>query len=470
MNIQEERTYILSENNTAQQHLNDILTTLNKTTVELNIDDELSGDIDFSVLHSLGFTKIRKINLGKGKITSINHIPKTVSQFNCSHNILIHLTLPNELVELNCSHNHISKLELIGIHHLKQLNCSNNELVELTPIPETIQEINCSHNHITSLDLNELPELRILHCSHNKLMIIQNLPIQLEDLKMDNNPMAEIQHIARSGKQHKKAKEDAEVKIDFLEALHEYFRLKANYTKKIHDMKKTAFTSTLNRKMGKLRAASIKPPCIHCKRNVGSIFSKVDDKYIAVCGDKDNPCSLNIQIYIGFYINNEKLLYINRELLDDSKEAIIKQKLNTLFNYMSEGQSAVLFKKELANYNEVSEFYKDYYDKYEQTYNNKHKQELIVRKNEEIYELLEAIQKITNEYTKTHNLELLKSTVQMQMDELVPKIEFLRRLKYEIMEMHEDKHEIMHLVQKEVALSNLDYTYSEPGHVIKYSK
>ena len=43
-------------------------------------------------------------------------------------------------------------------------------------------------------------------------------------------------------------------------------------------------------------------------------------------------------------------------------------------------------------------------------------------------------------------------------------------LKYEIMEMVEDKNEILHLVQNEIPLSKIDYTYSEPSRVVKFTK
>ena len=471
MNIQEEKTYILSENNTAQQQLIDLLDTLNpSTTVELNIEDALSGAVDFSILGSMGFTKIKKINLGKGKITSIEHIPHTVTEFNCPENILIHLKLPSEIKIVNCSHNHISDLDLDGIHNLTKLNCEYNELTELDPIPESIQEIHCSHNHLTRLDLNELTNLKVLHCSHNKLMIIQNLPIQLEDLKMDNNPMAEIEHIARNAKQKAKAKDDSDEKIDYIEGLHEYFRLKNNYMMSVTALKQKAFLKATNKsvKNRKAAVATVKPKCIQCKRQVGTIFAKRGDEYIALCGDKDKPCELNIKIYSGYYFDTDKALLANRDMLEDSKNAIIQQKLDTLFNYISETKSAAIFKKELDNYMGNTEVYRDAYDKYQQTHNNMHKRELIARKNTEIYELLESIQILLNEYEKTNNKEILKTAVQMQMDELIPKLEFLRRLKYEIMEMFEDNNAVLHLVQKELSQVNMDVTYGEPGHVITW--
>lgn len=471
MNIQEEREYILSENNTAQQQVNDLLTTLTpSSTVELNIEDALSGNIDFSVLNSLGFTKIKTIHLGKGKITGIIHIPNQVTVFNCADNILTTLSLPKSILELNCANNHISHIGFDGIHSLVKINCSHNELTELAHIPDSIQEIDCDNNHITHLDLNGLTLLKVLHCSNNKLMIIQNLPAKLDDLKMDNNPMAEIEHTATTKTNKKAIEKSTEIKIDFMEALREYFRLKAKYEKKMHDLKKTAFQSTTNKRIGKLRAASVKPQCVNCNRKVGSIFFKKDDKLVALCGDKDNPCNLNIQLYSGIFFNYENALTSHKSILYDTKDAIITQKLDTIFNYLSESQSSVLFKKELDNYNETSIAYKEIFDDYEKTYNNMHKRELIQRKNSEIYELVETIHTMMNEYTKTNNTEILKTAVQMQMEELIPKIEFLRRLKYDIMEMVEDKNEQYHLVQREVPLSKIDFTYSEPSHVIKYVK
>ena len=188
MNIQEERQYILAENNTAQQHLIDLLETLTPSkTVDLNITEALSGKLDFSILDSMGFKKIRSIHLGKGQITDIDHIPKTVSKLFCENNILISLeNLPSTILEIHCSHNHISQIELTNLSALVKLNCTDNELAELENIPETIEEIYCDNNYITQLDLDNLVNLKVLHCSNNKLMILRNLPAQLEDLKMDS--------------------------------------------------------------------------------------------------------------------------------------------------------------------------------------------------------------------------------------------------------------------------------------------
>ena len=466
MNIQEEREYILAENNTAQERLIDILDTLSPgSATEIHISEPLSGEIDFSVLNSLGFKKIKTIYLGEGKITDISHIPNTVSTLVCAHNILISLeNLPESLLVLDCSHNNIKDIDLKPAVHLTNLNCAFNRLTELKNISDSIEELYCDDNEITRIDLFELVSLRILHCSNNRLIVLENLPTNLHELRMENNPMAEIQHNARTEKT-KKTEEDTEMKIDYLEGLREYFRLKQKYEKKQTTMKRDAFKRAQNKKTGRMKADAVRAPCINCARNVGTVFAKKDDKYIALCGDISSPCNLNIQIYKGYDFDIEVLLVENKKTLDESKEHIIRQKLDTIFNYLTEKKSAILFKKEMDNYNNSGELYKEMLDKYNNLYNNMHKRELFRRKMDEIYEIIGNVRGILDEYQKTGNREILKTAVQMQKDDLIPKTELLQKLKYEVMEMDDDK-----LVQRELPLSKLTFSYGEPAHIMKFTR
>ena len=474
MNIQEEREYILTESNTAQQRFNDIVGSLSAaSTTEIHIDEPLSGDLDLSALNSLGFKKIKRIHLGEGKLTEIKHIPKTITHFICANNILVALEhLPDSLVELNCSHNFIIDLNIRDLSRLEHLNCSHNKLSELTKIPESIIDIDCDNNEITRLNLIDLPALKTLSCANNKLMVLENVPADLRELHMENNPMAEIYHNATAKYDKGKHDKEVEAKMDFIEGLNEYFRLKAKYEAKEKTMKKTAYKNAPNRKIGRLKASSVKAPCINCKRPVGTIFAKKDNKYMALCGDKTSPCNLNIQIFNGYVDNQYYSLITLLDFLNESKEEIIIQKLDTLFNYVSKQKVADhLFKKQLEKYTENSELYKLSLDSYNQIHNNMHRQELIARKNEEIHETMAAIRLIMGEYAKTGDAEILKSSVQMQVDDLIPKIEQLRRLKYEVMEMYTPPFkETEHLVQREVTLAKgLDFTYDEPGHVVRFS-
>jgi predicted DNA-binding protein (UPF0251 family) len=480
MNIQQEREYILSENNTAQQQFIDLLEYFTpSSTKEIRITEPLSGELDFSILNGLGFHHIKAIYLGDGKITQISNLPKTLVQFHCGNQLLTTLNgLPTGIKQIDVSHNYLSDIELQGLTELVKLNCSHNQLTELNNLPATLEELYCVKNDIHRLDLAGLTELRVLHCSDNKLMLIQNVPDRLDELRMENNPMAEIEHIPRNAAESKEKRkqsgssepDDAEIKIDYVEAIREYFNMKQKYEKKRLDMKRAAFEKAGNKKRGKLAAASVQPRCINCLRKVGTIFDKRDNKYIAICGDTKDPCNLNIQLYSGHYYNHIEMYVFSKEILEESKESIIKQKLDTLFNFITESYASNAFKKELANYQESSEIYKDFDDKYEQTYHNMHKQELLIRKHAEFYEVLETIQGLMEEYKKTGEKETLKTAMQTYKEQVLPKIEHIRRLKYEVIEVLEEN-EVSRLVQLEAPVSKVDFTFdAELPHVIRFTK
>jgi len=471
MNIQEERHYILDENDTAQQTLIDLLEGMKPdNTRELNIAIPLSGDLDFSILGTMGFKRVKSIHLAEGKVTSILHVPKTVTELICEGNIMIALeNLPSSLVRINCSRNHISQLRIGNLDNLEYLNCENNDLVELKDIPESMEELYCDNNAITKLNLSGLDRLKTLHCSNNKLMVLQNLPTTLIDFKMENNPLGVVEHEAHSNKKEEKAHEaETDAKIGYVESLGEYFRLKEKYDTKAHTMRRNAFRAAPNKRIGKMRVAKVRPPCVNCKRPVGSIFAKVDEKYIARCGDKDSPCELNIQLFTSDFYRPEELLNSYREIVEEAKENIIRQKLDTLFSYVSEANAAKLFKPEFHKYTEASKMYSDFLEEYKQTYDNAHKKELIVRKNQEIQEQIEASREMLEEFKKTENRKIINTMIQSYIDDLIPKIETARQMKYPVMEMVEEGGDIQRLVQRDVPITKYDYSYTEPPKVIQF--
>ena len=110
-------------------------------------------------------------------------------------------------------------------------------------------------------------------------------------------------------------------------------------------------------------------PCIKCKRDVGSIFKKVDNKYIAICGDSKEPCGLDIKIYDGDSEGSFMNVFSNIDKqFEDSKLKIITHKLDTVFNYIDENASTEVYKTFLENYNNVYEEFNYLFDKYQELY------------------------------------------------------------------------------------------------------
>jgi hypothetical protein len=94
---------------------------------------------------------------------------------------------------------------------------------------------------------------------------------------------------------------------------------------------------------------------------------------------------------------------------------------------------------------------------------------------------METMNKLLEEYEKTNNKEILRNAVEIQVKEIIPEMENLRRLKYELMEM--DNKTInaggfgkpiidveCKLVQRYANLSRYDHTFGEEPSVVKFVK
>jgi len=259
----------------------------------------------------------------------------------------------------------------------------------------------------------------------------------------------------------------------YIEALDHYFKSKNNYEIKLKEAKHKIYQKEDNKKTAKKKILELNLPCIHCKRPVGTIFSNTKYNLIAICGDKQNPCILNIEIHKGFMMNIKYVLDLYREDIDFLKDSIIKQKLDTLFDYTNENQTTQLFKKGLDAYNGDSVIYKEILDKYNSLYENHYKMDLIADKNGQIFRLIENSRGLLEEYKKTQNTEFLKMAVELNIKEIIPEIKNLRTLKNEVMEIKvemdkEQNQKIFTLFTYPVSLSNIDYNSGEPPRIVKF--
>jgi Ni,Fe-hydrogenase I large subunit len=261
--------------------------------------------------------------------------------------------------------------------------------------------------------------------------------------------------------------ESPDKKIDYIEALNDYFKLKSEYEQKLREKRRKEYTKGNDKKDKMRRVSAIKPKCINCHRPVGTIFATDANGYTAICGDKNSPCKLNIRLLRGNFEQHESILTEFKASIDDVKERIIKLKMFTLFNYVSEATSSKQFKKELDEYNTFSAVYKDELHKYNELYNSSHKPDLIRSKSSAIHQIQLTIRKLLDDYEKTENSELLKTAIYTYKTDLMPEIANLSRFKYDIMEMNNNEVESV-LFQSEVALSKSEYIYGEHPSVDKY--
>lgn len=460
---------IIKNNNTAQEQLENILQKISdKNITELNIHDALHGNVDFSILQKEGYRKIKTITLKEGEVTAIVNLPVILEKLVCSHQKLMNLeNIPDSLRHLECTNNYLQSIDLKNLTKIKVLKLSYNKLKKIENLPYSLEELYIDNNEISIVNLKETPNLRVLHTFNNRAIIIENLPPSIVDLKIDEN-ITQISHndITMGGAEESSIDNQEKTKIDYKDSLNKYFILKDYYEDKVYKLKKKAYEKSSVKKIAKKFANEVKPKCIYCKRPVGSLFFHKDKSYYAICGDKANPCAFNIQIYNGSCYETEEILYEEKRFLEDIKNDIIQQKLDTIFEYISTKKSAELFKKSMDDYNEFNKDFTELKENYNNTFKDPIRESLIHRKREQIFKIIESMKILLNEYQNTNNHALLKTAVELQVNELNPEITNLRILKNEINEVGIDD-ELNILYQRYTNLYKKENIIGEPK-VVKF--
>jgi len=475
--INEKREEIIKENNTAQAKLMSMLETIPTYSQSISFSEPLHGDIDFSILEKLGFDSINHIRFEQGEITNIVGLPKQLYSLICPENLLVNIeNLPSTLTYIEIPHNYLTDIDFSNLKNLETLNISDNKIQSLDNLPTSLKTLIADHNELKYLDLKGMDNLYQLNISNNKITLIENMPEGRIDIISDNNPSIEYRTVLETDEKEVDESNDKTIQVSYLESLNNYFKLKNNYESKMRSDKRKIMEKNENKndnkKKGKKQLLSYKPQCIKCKRPVGTIFSKNNSDYIAICGDTIVPCSLNIQIYPGEKNNIEYWISLFKEDVDELKDAIIRQKLDTLFNYVTEDKSVELFKKELEAYNQDSAILKQYVDMNDELFHNNHKKKLIEQKNEKIFRIIENVRNLLNEYKKTQNNEILKTAVKLQVDELLPETRIVRMMKNEIMELEQktiSNHNEYAIFKYPISLEKIDIPIGEPPKVNKYN-
>jgi len=489
-----------------------------KFTTSIKINVVLNGRLDLSILKNEGYDRVKEIHFKDagtpptGGLTEIVNIPETIEIIKCQGNRLKSISpLSSKIKELDLERNEMTDIDFTRIPNLKKINISNNQFQELKNLPAGLKYINCSYNEIRYLDLEGTTELTDLHINNNKIVSILNIPASLKHVSYYNNPLKEIgvfdtiPNLAiydDRGVVNKVRKPviegvDEEVKDDVLEdemskydnpdtvaidsvnykeAITQYFKMKRDYESGLKSkISKIKNRTKEDKKKRRFLLSSVKGNCIVCKRNVGTIFKKKNNNYIAICGDVGrNPCRLNIRIFNGVSYNFFDDMHYFKEYTEKGMEEIIKQKMDVLFNYLSDKKATVLFERALKKYTDYNDGFAILYDEYKKVYENPAKIELLRLKNERIYSILEEIDERLEEYRKTPtNNDLIREAVEIQQKELIPAIVALRNVKYETMSVVCDLVEKeggegvtvapkCSLIQSEYNIDNFIYLVEEP--------
>jgi hypothetical protein len=193
---------------------------------------------------------------------------------------------------------------------------------------------------------------------------------------------------------------------------------------------------------------------------------------MAVCGNKTDPCNLHIDIFKGVGISSFEYMYtLLNEEVEDNKREIIKLKMNTIFNYMEEKDTAKKFKNVLKDYKTTEFIMNGYLENEKIRMLNPDIQSTLTKKMIAVQMSLKESRELITEYRKTGDRRIIQQVVEKHINEIVPDLKTIRSLKHPVMEIVKlgGENRLFQLPYNMTELYHYPDTSDKP-HVIKFSK
>jgi len=470
--FKEERENVINNNNTAQDKFTAFIEQLSKPIKKVEVLDPLYGDLNLSIFQDLNLNIPEEISFQKGQITSIINIPHGIKILSCPNNFLISLeNLPTTLEKINLEYNLLDNIDVSNLKFLEELNINHNQIQQVSKLPSSLKNFKCEYNKLEYLNLNNLNELKTLHISNNLITVIENMPEGIEDFQKENLPSVEFRNSGEPEIKNKEENEKRRLKKDFYNDLKKYFKLKSKYEKKEKELKKNAYLRADTKKMAKNAVKKVKPPCIKCKRLVGTIFQKKNNTYTAICGDDTQPCNLNIKLYCGDYLHFNQGITMFQNSIEDIKTNIIKQKMDNIFGYTDDETAKIKYDTLLQDYNEEKAFLQEIYEKKDEVFENLDKKEQINSKKRELFNYIEDNKAILDDFKQTKNKQLIKDLVFNNVRNVHREARTISQLENEIIEMNYYKDENIYKVYKfPILFHKSEINYGEPEVVKSFER
>jgi len=156
----------------------------------------------------------------------------------------------------------------------------------------------------------------------------------------------------------------------YLEEVREFYILKKRYEKYKESIKNKIINSDNSIQVKKQLLAKTKFKCINCKNEGGTIFHIDESNLKVFCGNKSNPCNINLNIKRKKFTNlKENLINIENEINLKKKDIIIS-KLNFIFKYIEEDKAIENFEKIKSELTELQKNYNILFEKYLYLFDN----------------------------------------------------------------------------------------------------
>jgi hypothetical protein len=265
--------------------------------------------------------------------------------------------------------------------------------------------------------------------------------------------------------------EEERTKIN--DAIHGYYSLKEKYKTALEKRRQRLINDpiinwkSLSAQQKAKRLALIKPACIVCKQEGGSLFTETDGKLKAICGNISQPCGFHIEVARGKYISLETLMNESLEEVRATKDEIIRMKLDLLFRFINEDELLEQFDAVQHKLQEQQKMYTEFRTYYLSVTDNDDIRADTETLTRVISEKVAQIKEYMNEFKESEwkNRSIIDDILVLYQQDIEPAYMKLRETKYVYSQMETTENANGALVQmyndREFNLSQKKYSYNE---------
>jgi hypothetical protein len=265
--------------------------------------------------------------------------------------------------------------------------------------------------------------------------------------------------------------EEERTKIN--DAIHGYYSLKEKYNSALEKRRQRLINDpvmnwkTLSAQQKARRLSMIKPMCIVCKQDGGSIFTETDGKLKAICGNISQPCGFHIEVNRGKYISLETLMNESLEEVRATKDEIIRMKLDLLFQFINEDELLAQFDAVQHKLQEQMKMYTEFRTYYLSVTDNDDRRKDTATHTRVIAERIVQIKEYMTEFRESEwkNRSIIDDILVLYQQDIEPAFLKLRETKYVYSQVETTENAEGALVQMyndgEFNLSQKQYSYHE---------
>jgi hypothetical protein len=136
------------------------------------------------------------------------------------------------------------------------------------------------------------------------------------------------------------------------------------------------------------------------KERVEQYFVKKNEKYCAVCGNQNICFEIEIDTKSKTINNIEESTNHSKIIVENSKDDIIKHKMDTLFGYINKEESSNVFIKKVEKYSEDNANYEEHLKQFNKVFHNLERDDSILKNKLIINSLIEEMNIVMEHFLK----------------------------------------------------------------------